>query len=170
MAFLAHGLLWFEMGAHQTCLLLTGRQQTVTEDQNRLLSQEIVTFCYLHGQSRGVLGRERRSWHSCFCLCPHSQTLSTMWGSGRGRMLGWGGLIGNEAKVESGHEIKNCLCPTEQGPDRGFNGSKALGKYLTPLKPIYPTVLMEQNSLCSKGVMTQWCDVWRIKQYLTPGL
>ena len=37
MVFLAHGLLWFEMGAHQTCLLLTGRQQTVTEDQNRLL-------------------------------------------------------------------------------------------------------------------------------------
>lgn len=37
MAFLVHGLLWIEMGAHQTCLLLAGRQQIVTEDQNRLL-------------------------------------------------------------------------------------------------------------------------------------
>lgn len=60
----------------------------------------------------------------------------------------------NEAKVESGHEIKNFLCPKEQGPHRGFGGHKALGKYLT-LKPIYPTVLTEQNSRCSKDVMTQ---------------
>lgn len=41
----------------------------------------------------------------------------------------------NEAKVESGQEIKNCLCPTEQGPNRGFDGPKALEKYFTPLKP-----------------------------------
>lgn len=61
----------------------------------------------------------------------------------------------NEAKVESDQEIKNCLCPTEQGPNRGFDGPKALEKYLTPLKPIYPRVLMEQNSRCCKDVMTQ---------------
>lgn len=41
MAFLAHGLLWFEMGAHQICLLLAGRQQTKTEDQNRFLRKSL---------------------------------------------------------------------------------------------------------------------------------
>lgn len=62
MAFLAHGLLWFEMGAHQICLLLAGRQQTVTEDQNRLLRNSLPCATRMdrvewYWEGRGRAGR-----------------------------------------------------------------------------------------------------------------
>lgn len=42
----------------------------------------------------------------------------------------------NEAKVESGHEIKNFLCPKEQGPHGGF--PQSLGKVLNPFEAHLP--------------------------------